>query len=87
MSRYISLILYKYPKKTLSFLLGLMIGSIHKLWPWQNNIVSSDLFLFKNKTIVFPNKYDGPPELFKAFIFMGLGSILFFTLSRLKKIK
>ena len=64
-----------------------MIGSIHKLWPWQNSIDSSDLFLFNNKTIVFPNKYDGSPELIKAFIFMGLGSILFFTLSRLKKIK
>ena len=87
MSKYISLILYKYPKKTLSFLLGLMIGSIHKLWPWQNKIDSSDLFLLKNKTIVFPNKYDGPPELIKAFIFMGLGSILFVTLSKLKKIK
>ena len=87
MSKYISFILYKYPKKTLSFLLGLMIGSVHKLWPWQNSIDSSDLLLFKNKTIVFPNKYDGPPELIKAFIFMGLGSILFFTLSRHKKFK
>ena len=63
-----------------------MIGSIHKLWPWQNNIVSSDLFLFKNKTIVFPNKYDGPPELIKAFIFMGLGSILFLLYQDLKKL-
>ncbi|MBK78468.1 MAG: DUF368 domain-containing protein [Flavobacteriaceae bacterium] len=87
MSKYISKILYKYPKKTLSFLLGLMIGSVHKLWPWQNNIDSSDLLMFKNKSIVLPNKYDGPPELIKAFVFMVLGSILFFTLSRLKKFK
>ena len=85
MSKYISLLLNKYPKKTLSFLLGLMLGSIHKIWPWQNTIDSSDLFITKNKFIVLPNNYDGPPELFKAFLFMGLGSILFFTLSRLKK--
>ncbi len=85
MSKYISLLLNRYPKKTLSFLLGLMLGSIHKIWPWQNTIDSSDLFITKNKFIVLPNNYDGPPELFKAFLFMGLGSILFFTLSRLKK--
>jgi len=85
MSKYISLLLNKYPKKTLSFLLGLMLGSIHKLWPWQNSIDSTDLFITKNKVIVLPNNYDGPPELFKAFLFMGLGSILFFTLSGLKK--
>jgi len=84
MSKYISLLLNKYPKKTLSFLLGLMLGSIHKIWPWQNTTDSTDLFTTKNNFIVLPINYDGPPELFKAFLFMGLGSILFFALTRLK---
>ncbi len=84
MSKHISLLLKNHPKKTLSFLLGLILGSIHKIWPWQNKIDSTDLFITKNKLIVLPNNYDGPPELFKAFLFMGLGFMLFFTLSRLK---
>ena len=85
MSKFISILLHKYPKKILLFLLGLMIGSIHKIWPWQNKIDSTNYVTFKEKSIVLPNNYDGPPELFKAFLFMGLGSLIFFTLSRAKK--
>ena len=82
MSRYISLLLKKHPKKTLSFLLGLMLGSIHKIWPWQNKFNYNDSHESKYKSIVMPNNYDGSPELFKAFLFMGLGCIIFFTLSK-----
>jgi len=85
MSKYISLFLKKYPKKTLSFLLGLMLGSIHKIWPWQNSLNLSHSNNIKNKLIVLPYNYDGPPELINALFFMILGSALFFILSGIKK--
>ena len=87
MSKYISVLLKKYPKKTLSFLLGLMLGSVHKIWPWQNIINFDESNIIKNKSIVLPYNYDGPPELFKAFIFMSLGAIIFFMLSGIRKLK
>ena len=87
MSKYISVLLKKYPKKTLSFLLGLMLGSVHKIWPWQNIINFDESNIIKNKSIVLPYNYDGPPEFFKAFIFMSLGAIMFFILSGIKKLK
>ena len=87
MSKYISVLLKKYPKKTLSFLLGLILGSVHKIWPWQNIINFDESNIIKNKSIVLPYNYDGPPELSKAFIFMSLGAIIFFMLSGIKKLK
>jgi len=87
MSKYISVLLKKYPKKTLSFLLGLMLGSVHKIWPWQNIINFDESNIIKNKSIVLPYNYDGPPEFFKAFIFMSLGALMFFMLSGIKKLK
>tara|TARA_Y100000741_G_scaffold162840_1_gene122808 strand:- start:987 stop:1886 length:900 start_codon:yes stop_codon:yes gene_type:complete len=80
MSRYISILLKKYPKRTLSFLLGLMLGSVHKIWPWQNKFNSNGSDAIQNKSIVLPNNYDGSPELLKAFLFMGLGCLIFFSL-------
>ena len=82
MSSYISILLKKYPKRTLSFLLGLMLGSIHKIWPWQNKLNSNGCYAIQNKSIVLPNNYDGSPELLKAFLFMGLGCLIFFSLSK-----
>ena len=87
MSSYISILLKKYPKRTLSFLLGLMLGSIHKIWPWQNKLNSNGSYAIQNKSIVLPNNYDGSPELLKAFLFMGLGCLFFFSLSRQKNSK
>jgi putative membrane protein len=87
MSKYISVLLKKYPKKTLSFLLGLMLGSVHKIWPWQNIINFDESNIIKNKSIVLPYNYDGPPDFFKAFIFMSLGALMFFILSGIKKLK
>ena len=87
MSSYISILLKKYPKRTLSFLLGLMLGSVHKIWPWQNKFNSNGSYAIQNKSIVLPNNYDGSPELLKAFLFMGLGCLIFFSLSRQKNSK
>ena len=53
MSSYISLLLKKHPKKTLSFLLGLMLGSIHKIWPWQNKFNYNDFCNVIKKNINF----------------------------------
>ena len=85
MSGFISVLLKNYPKKTLSFLLGLMFGSVHKIWPWQNKFNTNDTYILKNKSIVLPHDYEGSPELLKAFLFMGLGCIIFFTLSKKNK--
>ena len=58
-------LLKKYPKNTMSLLIGLMIGALNKVWPWRNNVneTYSDLQMIS----VLPQNYNGgDPDLNKA---------------------
>ena len=50
----------------MSFLIGLMIGSLNKIWPWQNAINKSNLIENNQMVPVLPQHYSGDdPELIK----------------------
>ena len=57
--------------KTMSILIGLMIGSIQKIWPWQEvvNVNFNNENLFYSKAIL-PYNYNGNPEILTSLIVM-----------------
>ena len=82
-SKFLIFLLKKYPKHTMSFLIGLMIGALNKVWPWRNNISEnySDLQMLS----VLPQNYNGDdPELSKAAGFAFLGFMVIFGLQKVK---
>ena len=84
-TKLLTFLLDNYRNYVMSFLIGLMIGSLSKIWPWQNAIIKSNLIENNQMVPVLPNHYSGDdPELSKAitFIFLGFASIFF-----LEKIK
>ena len=84
-TKLLTFLLDNYRNYVMSFLIGLMIGSLNKIWPWQNAINTSNLIENNQMVPVLPQNYNGDdPEISKAitFIFLGFASILF-----LEKIK
>ena len=82
-SKFLTFLLKKYPKNTMSLLIGLMIGALNKVWPWRNNVneTYSDLQMLS----VLPQNYNGgDPELNKAVAFAFLGFIIIFGLQKVK---
>ena len=82
-SKFLIFLLKKYPKHTMSFLIGLMIGALNKVWPWRNNISEnySDLQMLS----VLPQNYNGDdPELSKAAGFAFLGFMVIIGLQKVK---
>jgi putative membrane protein len=71
--------------KTMAVLIGLMIGALHKLWPWQHNLEWSP---GENTKIlskpISPFEYQGNPQLILAAIFFITGLCLVFILERKK---
>jgi uncharacterized membrane protein len=68
----------------MAVLIGLMIGALHKLWPWQNEVKSSVSSI--EKTIaVLPSFYQGDaPQVLKAILLMIFGFALLFIMERTK---
>ena len=84
-TKLLTFLLDNYRNYVMSFLIGLMIGSLNKIWPWQNSISTSNLIENNQMVPVLPQNYNGDdPEISKAiaFVFLGFASILF-----LEKIK
>ena len=73
-SKLIKWLLSNYFDKTLSFMLGLMIGSMNKIWPWQ-----------QNGEAVFPNAYIGNSNIFLVMFFFVLGGLFLIGLNFLEK--
>ena len=71
----------------MSFLIGLMIGSLNKIWPWQNSISTSNLIENNQMVPVLPQNYNGDdPEISKAIAFVFLGFASIFFLEKIKSI-
>ena len=84
-TKLLTFLLDNYRNYVMSFLIGLMIGSLNKIWPWQNAINENNLIENNQMVPVLPHQYSGDdPELSKAitFLFLGFASIFF-----LEKIK
>lgn len=73
--------------RTLAVLIGFMIGSLNKIWPWKKVLETrtnshGEVIPFLEKSI-FPNNYDGNPKLLTAILLILLGFLLIFTLEKL----
>ena len=50
-AKFLTWLLKLYPNKTIAILIGLMIGSMHKIWPWQNLYIEKNNLIFKNSKL------------------------------------
>ena len=83
-SKFLTWLLERYPKQIMAVLIGLMIGALHKVWQWQNEI-SSPSSTIENTEAVFPNAYlTSDPQILKALLLMIIGFALLFLLERAK---
>ena len=84
-SRVLRWLLHHYYTQTLALLIGLMIGALHKIWPWQTLEVLS----LENKTkilysAVWPTHYQGDSQWVFAVLLFLLGAGILLFLERLK---
>lgn len=66
-SKFIKWVLSKYYDRALIFLIGLMIGGLSKIWPWQ-----------EDESLITPFNYSEENHIYLALIFFIIG-ILFIT--------
>ena len=84
-AKFLAFILENYRRYTMSFLIGLMIGSLNKIWPWQNITKKNNSITDHQMIPVFPQNYNGgDPEMNKAIAFLFLGFISIFILEKVK---
>lgn len=71
--------------KTMAVLIGLMIGALHKIWPWQKEfelVVGESTKTFS--TPISPFEYQGNPQLPLAVILFLIGLSMVWILERKK---
>ena len=81
---FLNWLLKKFPKNSLAVLIGLMVGALHKVWPWQNPIIDNanpEAVLTK---AVLPLDYFEEPAIFKALCCLLLGLLILLVLERIK---
>ncbi len=63
--------------KTMSILIGLMIGSIQKIWPWQElvNLNRGDNNFYYSKPVL-PQNYEGDPQILISFGILVIAILL-----------
>ncbi len=76
-----------YNNQMLAILMGIMLGSINKIWPWK---VSITTYVDKHGVLkplleksILPNSFDGDPQLLMAVIVSLIGFALILLLERL----
>ena len=84
-SKFLCWLFKKYPNNTNTVLVGLMLGALHKVWPWQNEVGSFETISKSVQTIaVLPQNFDGDSQLLSALFLMVFGFFILFVLERLK---
>lgn len=84
-AKFLSWLLNRYPERSLAVLIGLMLGALNKVWPWQNQLPKSSEEAPEMTVAVFPQHFEGgSPEMGKALILMFFGFVLLFALERSK---
>ena len=87
-SKILTWLLKRYPKQIIAVLIGLMIGALHKVWPWQKEIIIDSFSPIEKTIAVFPSSYEGgDPQIIKALILMFLGFTILFIIERTKSIQ
>lgn len=79
-AKFLSWLLDRYPERSIAVLVGLMLGALHKVWPWQNADVAS----IKQTVAVLPQHFKGDPQLLTALLWMSLGFGILFFIERIK---
>jgi putative membrane protein len=79
-SKSLSWLLKRYPEKSIAFLVGLMIGALHKVWPWQNTLSDP----FKETHAVLPHQFIGNPQVTTVILWMSIGFGILFLIERVK---
>ena len=71
---------------TLAVLIGFMIGSLNKIWPWKKTITwytnSHNVKVPLLQHSILPNKYEGDPQLMYTIIFALLGFLTIFLIEK-----
>jgi putative membrane protein len=70
-SRLLTWLLHKYTQPTLALLTGFLVGSLNKIWPWQNETVN-----------VLPGKYEGDSLLIACLAAFVIGFFAVFAVER-----
>ena len=84
-SKFLSWLLDRYPDKSIAFLIGLMVGALIKVWPWQNQVPNLSEGAPNLNISVLPYNFEGgSPEILKAFILMFNGFILIYIIEKNK---
>ena len=87
-SKLLTYLLERNPKQIMAVLIGLMIGALHKVWPWQKEILLDSSTKIEKTIAVLPASYEvGDPQIFKALILMLLGFAILFIMERTKSLQ
>jgi putative membrane protein len=73
--------------RTLAVLIGFMIGSLNKIWPWKKVLETrinshGEVIPFLEKSIL-PNDFDGDPKILTAILFTVIGFLLIYGLEKI----
>lgn len=79
-AKFLSWLLNHYPQRSIAVLVGLMIGALHKVWPWQNTVADS----VKETLAVLPHEYNGEPQILIVITWMLIGFGILFLVERSK---
>ena len=79
-AKFLSWLLNRYPQRSIAVLVGLMIGALHKVWPWQNTVGNT----VKETIAVLPQAYNGEPLLVITTIWMLIGFGILFLIEKSK---
>jgi putative membrane protein len=79
-AKFLSWLLNHYPQRSIAVLVGLMIGALHKVWPWQNTVADS----VKESLAVLPHEYNGDPQILIVITWMLIGFGILFLIERRK---
>lgn len=85
-SRLISFTFKRFPHPTLALLLGFMLGSLNRLWPWRNALETridrhGEVVPVLERNVL-PAGYDGEPFLIASLFALLVGFVLVFALER-----
>ena len=84
-AKFLSWLLKRYPEQSIAVLIGLMLGALNKVWPWQNKLPKINENAPEITVAVLPQNFDGAsPEIGKAIFLMFFGFVLLFALERSK---
>lgn len=85
-SRLLKWLFSRYENATLVILTGFILGSLNKIWPWKNTLLSSTIngkeHIVKEASVL-PKHYQGDPEIFIAIFLMISGFALILLMEKI----